>query len=71
MKLTLGPVPYFWSAETWRDYHFRIADEAPVDTVCVGEVVCAKRSGVYARHMDAVVERLHAAERKSCVRPWR
>ena len=61
MKLTLGPVPYLWSAETWRDYHFRIADEAPVDTVCVGEVVCAKRSGVHARHLDAVIERLRAA----------
>jgi len=33
MELTLGPIPFHWSAEARRDFYARIADEAPVDTV--------------------------------------
>jgi len=60
-KLTLGPVLFNWPAEAWRDFHFRIADEAPVDTVCLGEVVCSKRAPFIAPHLPAVIERLTAA----------
>ena len=42
-QLTLGPLLYHWDAEKRRDFYFRIADEAPVDTVYLGEVVCSKR----------------------------
>ncbi len=61
MQLTLGPVLYNWSPELWRDFYFRIADEAPVDTVVVGEVVCSKRSPFFAAHIPEVIERLTAA----------
>ena len=61
MQLTLGPVLFHWNADTWRDFHFRIADEAPVDRVVVGEVVCSKRAPFFAGHLHAVVERLRAA----------
>ncbi|MBB1091876.1 U32 family peptidase [Rhodopseudomonas palustris] len=61
MQLTLGPVLYNWKPELWRDFYFRIADEAPVDTVVVGEVVCSKRSPFLDPHIPAVVERLAAA----------
>ena len=30
-ELTLGPVLFNWEPERWRDFYFRIADEAPVD----------------------------------------
>lgn len=60
-KLTLGPVLFNWSPESWRDFYFRIADEAPVDAVYVGEVVCAKRLPFFAPHIPAVIERLRAA----------
>lgn len=60
MQLTLGPVLFHWQPELWRDFYFRVADEAPVDTVVVGEVVCSKRSPFFAEHMPAVVERLAA-----------
>lgn len=60
-RLTLGPVLFNWPAEAWRDFYFRIADEAPVDAVYVGEVVCAKRLPFFAPHVPAVVERLRAA----------
>lgn len=61
MQLTLGPVLLNWQPEAWRDFHFRIADEAPLDAVVVGEVVCSKRLPFLAEHMPAVVERLAAA----------
>ncbi|MDP6788642.1 MAG: U32 family peptidase [Rhodospirillales bacterium] len=60
-KLTLGPVLFNWPPEAWRDFYFRIADEAPVDTVSIGEVVCSKRSPFFAPHLAQVVERLEAA----------
>jgi collagenase-like PrtC family protease len=61
MQLTLGPILYNWSPELWRDFYFRIADEAPVDTVVVGEVVCSKRLPFFAGHLPHVVERLASA----------
>ncbi len=60
-KLTLGPVLFNWSPEKWRDFYFRIADEAPVDNVCVGEVVCFKRAPFFDPVIADVVERLAAA----------
>lgn len=61
MQLTLGPVLFNWSPETWRDFYYRIADEAPVERVVVGEAVCSKRSPFFAEHLPGVVERLEAA----------
>jgi collagenase-like PrtC family protease len=64
MQLTLGPVLFNWAPEVWRDFYFRMADEAPLDTVVVGEVVCSKRAPFLAPHVPAVVERLVAAGRR-------
>lgn len=60
-ELTLGPLLFHWPADNVRDFYFRIADEAPVDAVCVGEVVCAKRMPFLAPHLPVIVERLEAA----------
>lgn len=60
-KLTLGPILFNWPAETWRDFYFRIADEAPVDIVYVGEVVCSKRASFFEPYLPEVVDRLHDA----------
>lgn len=56
--LTLGPLLFHWPADQWSDFYARIADEAPVDRVCIGEVVCSKRLPFYADRAAAVVERL-------------
>jgi collagenase-like PrtC family protease len=42
-KLTLGPLLFNWPAETVAEFYGRIAGLAPIDTACLGEVVCAKR----------------------------
>lgn len=60
-KLTLGPVLFNWKPEALRDFYFRVADEADVDTVHVGEVVCSKRSPFFAPMVPEVVARLAAA----------
>ncbi|WP_298225300.1 U32 family peptidase [Acidocella sp.] len=60
-QLTLGPLLFHWPAAKWRDFYFRIADEAEIDCVYVGEVVCAKREPLYAAHVEPVLSRLAAA----------
>ena len=57
-ELSIGPVLFNWAPEGWRDFYFRIADEAPVDAVYVGEAVCSKRAPFFVPHFEAVVERL-------------
>lgn len=61
MQLSLGPVLYNWAPDRWRDFYFAIADEAPVDVVAVGEIVCSKRSPFFDDHLPAVIERLRSA----------
>ncbi|MCH4151067.1 MAG: U32 family peptidase [Sphingobium sp.] len=57
-KLTLGAIPFHWDADRKRDFYARIADEAPIDMVYLGEVVCSKRSPFFERHYPDVIERL-------------
>lgn len=59
--ITLAPVAFNWQPEKWRDFYFRIADEAPVATVYLGETVCSKRAPLFEPHYQAVAERLSAA----------
>lgn len=58
LSLTLGPVLYNWSAARWTDFYNRIADEAPVDRVCLGEVVCSKRKPFLDDAILGTVDRL-------------
>lgn len=58
LELTLGPVFFNWPAGQWVDFYNRAADEAPVDRVSVGEVVCSKRSPFRDDVTAAVIERL-------------
>jgi collagenase-like PrtC family protease len=60
-ELTLGPVLFNWQPDTWRDFYFRIADEAPVSTVYLGEVVCFKRAPLFDDCREAVAARLKTA----------
>lgn len=44
VRLTLGPLMYNWPPETRLSFYRAIAEEAPVDDVVLGEVVCTKRT---------------------------
>ncbi|MCP8885436.1 U32 family peptidase [Devosia sp. XJ19-1] len=61
LKITMGPVPYLWSGEKWRDFYYRIAETGHVDAVTLGEVVCSKRDHFTRPFLPQVVERLTAA----------
>ncbi|MBU6497304.1 MAG: U32 family peptidase [Rhodospirillales bacterium] len=61
MKITLGPLMHHWSRERRRDFYARIADEAPVDCVHLGEVVCSKRAPFGDPDLPALSARLQEA----------
>lgn len=63
-QLTIGPLLFHWQAEKRRDFYFKIADEAPVGTVYLGEVVCSKRAPFFEQHYADVAERLQRGGKK-------
>jgi collagenase-like PrtC family protease len=63
-SLTLAPIPYHWSADAILDFYAAIADEAPVDTVYVGEVVCSKRAPFFEDRLPEAIERLERAGKR-------
>ncbi len=60
-KLTLGPIAYHWSGNKRRDFYARIADEAPVDEVYLGEVICSKRAPFHEADLPEMIGRLERA----------
>jgi collagenase-like PrtC family protease len=59
--ITLGPLLFNWPPDRWSDFYARVADEAPVERVCIGEVVCSKRLPLYADRIPQTIERLRRA----------
>jgi collagenase-like PrtC family protease len=58
-RLALGPVLYYWPAETLRAFYDEVAD-SPVDIVCLGETVCSKRRSLDVEQWLEIGERLAA-----------
>lgn len=63
-QLTLGPLLFHWPVEQWQNFYARIADEAPIDTVYLGETICAKRAPFYEHLYAETAERLQKAGKK-------
>jgi len=66
-KLSLGPILFNWPAERYRDFYARIAAEAPVERVHIGEVVCSKREPFQTEVLVEAIERLEAAGKEVVV----
>lgn len=64
MKLSLGPLQYFWPREHVLDFYARVA-EAPVDIVYLGETVCSKRRALRLPDWLDIAERLRAAGKEA------
>ncbi len=60
MKLSLGPIQYFWDRDTVMQFYGRVA-ESPVDIVYLGETVCAKRRALNAADWLDIAAHLAAA----------
>jgi len=60
MKLSLGPILYFWSREQVLDF-YRHAVDWPVNIVYLGEVVCAKRHAMTLDDWLLIAEELSEA----------
>lgn len=56
--LTLGPLFFNWSADQLKNFYNRIADEAPMERVHVGEVVRGKRIPFSDQVWPVIIERL-------------
>lgn len=63
-RLTIGPLLFHWPVEQKRDFYARIADEAPVDTVYIGEVICSKRAPFSEPLYPELIERLQRGGKK-------
>lgn len=60
MKLSLGPILYYWPAERVYRFYEQVA-EWPVDIVYLGETVCAKRRALRLDDWLSIAEDLNAA----------
>jgi O2-independent ubiquinone biosynthesis protein UbiV len=60
MKLTLGPLLYYWPRQATLDFYAAVA-EAPVDVVYLGETVCSRRHELRLADWLEVAEVLEAA----------
>ncbi|WP_332658717.1 ubiquinone anaerobic biosynthesis protein UbiV [Brevundimonas sp.] len=61
IQLTLGPLLFHWAPDRIRDFYARIADEAPIERVYLGEVVCGKRAPLSDHALADAAVRLEAA----------
>lgn len=61
IQLTLGPLLFNWAPDRIRDFYARIADEAPLGRVYLGEVVCGKRAPLVDAALADSAERLERA----------
>jgi O2-independent ubiquinone biosynthesis protein UbiV len=66
MDLTVGPNPFFWTAETLRSFYASLA-AAPVARVVIGEWVCSKRLPFWQGEIPGTVETLLAAGKSVAV----
>ena len=60
MKLSLGPLQYFWPRERTLAF-YREASDWPVDVVYLGETVCSKRRELGTRDWIALADELAAS----------
>ena len=57
MKLSLGPILYFWTKEQILRFYDEVA-ESPIDIIYLGETVCSKRRSLNYQDWLDVAEKL-------------
>ncbi|MCK7611117.1 ubiquinone anaerobic biosynthesis protein UbiV [Roseibium sediminicola] len=64
IELALGPCLFNWPADRLTEFYGRIADEAEIDVVYLGEVVCGKRMPFTDPVWPEAIDRLTAAGKR-------
>lgn len=60
MKISLGPILYFWPEEDIRSFYRKVA-ESPVDIVYLGETICSKRRSLNTDQWIEIAQQLKTA----------
>ncbi|OZG72331.1 U32 family peptidase [Hahella sp. CCB-MM4] len=64
MKITLGPLPYFWEKNTVLNF-YQAAAESPADVIYLGESVCSKRRQLSQEDWVALAKELNQAGKQT------
>jgi collagenase-like PrtC family protease len=67
LALTVGPVLFAWPKERIASFYARLAEEAPVERVVIGELVCSKRLPFYEDVLPEAIERLQRAGKRVAI----
>lgn len=63
MKLSIGPILYFWSKKTIHDFYHQII-ESPVDIVYVGETICSKRRELSSKDWITLAQEINESQKQ-------
>lgn len=60
LKLSLGPILFYWSRESIFDFYEQIAN-TPIDIIYLGETICSKRKSLHTEEWLELADKLTAA----------
>lgn len=63
LRLTVGPVQYYWTRATLTQFYADVAD-SPADTVVLGETVCSRRHAMKLEDWLALAQDLQSAGKR-------
>lgn len=66
MKLSLGPIQYYWSVKDTHEF-YAAAIDSPVDIIYLGESVCSKRRNLKAADWLEIAEQVEAAGKQAVI----
>lgn len=67
MKISLGPILYYWPRQKVSDFYREVADSEAVDIVYLGETVCSKRTEMKLKDYVQIAQQLREAGKQVCL----
>ena len=63
MKLSIGPILYYWPKKTIHEFYHQII-ESPVDIIYLGETVCSKRRELSSKEWIALAQEINGSQKQ-------